>query len=138
MKHALHLLLALAFYIPTSANSSTFDECLNLSNSENKSYPTKLDELTTIINQTCIEEKNRVIISYRYLVDLDSKGIPKGKENEVFQKIKEYLKESVTKTFCTNKMFRAMLNEVDAKFEYFTHNKIEQFTTFTVTKSNCN
>ena len=86
----------------------------------------------------CFEEGNRVVLAYRYLLDIDSKGIPKAKQNEVFQSVKKRIQETVISRGCSNKMFRSMLNHIDTRYEYFTTGKLEKFTTFMVTKKDCN
>lgn len=111
----------------------TLAECRNMADTYNKSYPKKIDDVTTLNSTYCAKDGTRLVYAYKFTVDADPSDI---KDKSMRGPMSEAFKSNAIQKLCTNKMTREALKLMDMRYEYFFINA-KPFISYTVRNSDC-
>jgi hypothetical protein len=119
----------LACAISGTSTAATFEECKDVSNTQNKTYPMALDEMTTLITSYCVKEGNRLVLANKYLLSASSASEMKSDGASL-------IKKATLSGVCADTDVKASLQEVDLRYEYVFKN-LKPYTAFTIKNGDC-
>lgn len=107
---------------------ASLEDCKSILPGLKKTYPQRVDSVTTLVDAGCTTYKNRVTLGYQYVIDNVASDI-----NRDALKARE---SSIRRDICNNKSTRELLNYVDIWYYYTDKNGADLYL-IAIQKSQC-
>jgi hypothetical protein len=96
--------------LASTAHAVSLADCGEYSSELNKSFPHRVDKLTTVGGTTCVPGKKRPVLMYRMLMDIE--------KAEANVQALESMRQSQLRTWCSEPNQLELFKLVDIKYSY--------------------